>query len=144
AGRLAGLRNRADRVFAYQGDKKRSTAQENIYLRDEAIADSVTVGHMPKFIDAEPHMLGHVDIRGNDSIKRTYSTEGISPTLTTMGGGHREPKIAEEWAIEQRIRSEEIRPVLTPDRMVKRQNGRRFKEDGEESFTLTSQDKHGV
>ena len=35
-------------------------------------------------------------------------------------------------------------PVLTPDRAVKRQNGRRFKEDGEESFTLTSQDKHGV
>src|SRR5699024_905290 len=81
----------------------------------------------------EPQMLGHVDIKGNDSIKRTYSTEGISPTLTTMGGGHREPKIAEE-----------VRPVLTPDRMEKRQNGRRFKEDGEESFTLTSQDKHGV
>src|SRR5690625_5207938 len=39
---------------------------------------------------------------------------------------------------------EEIRPVLTPDRMEKRQNGRRFKEDGEESFTLTSQDRHGV
>lgn len=35
-------------------------------------------------------------------------------------------------------------PVLTPDRAVKRQKGRRFKEDGEESFTLTSQDKHGV
>src|SRR5690625_789418 len=33
-GRLAGLRNRTDRVFAYQDDKKRSTAQENIYLRD--------------------------------------------------------------------------------------------------------------
>ena len=26
----------------------------------------------------------------------------------------------------------------------KRQNGRRFKEDGEPSFTLTGQDKHGV
>jgi len=45
---------------------------------------------------AEPQMLGHVDLKGNDSIKRTYSTDGISPTLTTMGGGHREPKIAEE------------------------------------------------
>ena len=40
--------------------------------------------------------------------------------------------------------AEEVRPVLTPERMEKRQNGRRFKEDGEESFTLTSQDKHGV
>lgn len=35
-------------------------------------------------------------------------------------------------------------PVLTPDRVEKRQNGRRFKEDGEPSFTLTAQDKHGV
>lgn len=35
-------------------------------------------------------------------------------------------------------------PVLTPDRATKRQNGRRFKKDGEEAFTLTSQDRHGV
>lgn len=35
-------------------------------------------------------------------------------------------------------------PVLTPDRINKRQNGRRFKNDGEPSFTLTSQDRHGV
>lgn len=35
-------------------------------------------------------------------------------------------------------------PVLTPERLVKRQNGRRFKNDGEEMFTLTSQDRHGV
>src|SRR5690625_778384 len=48
---------------------------------------------------SEPCMLGHVDIKGNDSIKRVYSPEGISPTLTTMGGGHREPKIAEEQGL---------------------------------------------
>jgi DNA (cytosine-5)-methyltransferase 1 len=35
-------------------------------------------------------------------------------------------------------------PVLTPDRLEKRQNGRRFKENNDPSFTLTSQDKHGV
>jgi len=35
-------------------------------------------------------------------------------------------------------------PVLTPDRIEKRQNGRRFKENGEPMFTLTGQDKHGV
>ena len=34
------------------------------------------------------------DIKGYDIIKRVYSPEGKSPTLTTMGGGHREPKIA--------------------------------------------------
>lgn len=35
-------------------------------------------------------------------------------------------------------------PVLTPDRVEKRQNGRRFKDDGEPMFTLTGQDRHGV
>lgn len=35
-------------------------------------------------------------------------------------------------------------PVLTPDRAEKRQNGRRFKEDGEPMFTLTGQGRHGV
>lgn len=34
--------------------------------------------------------------------------------------------------------------VLTPDREKKRQNGRRMKEPGEPSFTLTAQDRHGV
>jgi DNA (cytosine-5)-methyltransferase 1 len=38
----------------------------------------------------------------------------------------------------------EVRPVLTPDRPEKRQNGRRMKEDGEPMFTLTAQDRHGV
>ena len=35
-------------------------------------------------------------------------------------------------------------PVLTPDRAEKRQNGRRFKENEDPSFTLTAQDRHGV
>lgn len=35
-------------------------------------------------------------------------------------------------------------PILTPDRAEKRQNGRRFKDDGEPMFTLTGQDRHGV
>ena len=36
------------------------------------------------------------------------------------------------------------RAVLTPDRETKRQNGRRFKDCGEPSFCLGTQDKHGV
>lgn len=37
-----------------------------------------------------------------------------------------------------------VRAVLTPNRMEKRQNGRRFKGEGEPGFTLTCQDQHGV
>lgn len=37
-----------------------------------------------------------------------------------------------------------VKPILTPDRMEKRQNGRRMKDDGEPAHTLTAQDKHGI
>ena len=57
-----------------------------------------------------------------------YDSTGLSPTLTTNKGEGNKIAI----------------PVLTPDRAEKRQNGRRFKEDGEPMFTLTSQDRHGV
>ena len=67
---------------------------------------------------------------GNPQTGRVYADDGLSPTLNTMQGGGREPKVAI--------------PVLTPDRINKRQNGRRFKENSDPSFTLTAQDKHGV
>ena len=35
-----------------------------------------------------------LNIKGNDSIKRIYSADGLCPSLTTMQGGHREPKVA--------------------------------------------------
>lgn len=66
----------------------------------------------------------------NSQRERVYDSGGLSPTISTVPGGNTEPKTAI--------------PVLTPDRAEKRQNGRRFKEEGEPMFTLTSQDRHGV
>ncbi|WP_368862728.1 DNA (cytosine-5-)-methyltransferase [Staphylococcus haemolyticus] len=71
--------------------------------------------------------LNHYDYRDVDSV---HSVNRVSPTLNTMQGGDRQPKVAI--------------PVLTPNRLNKRQNGRRFKENGEPMFTLTSQDRHGI
>lgn len=39
------------------------------------------------------HAANATDIKGNESIKRVYAETGKAPTLTTMGGGHREPKV---------------------------------------------------
>ena len=39
------------------------------------------------------HAATATDIKGNESIKRVYAETGKSPTVTTMGGGHREPKV---------------------------------------------------
>lgn len=40
--------------------------------------------------------VGNLVMAGNDSIKRVYSPDGVCPTLTTMTGGHRQPKIYEK------------------------------------------------
>lgn len=45
------------------------------------------------FKDPKCIQIGKLDIKGIDQIKRVYSPEGLSPTLTTMGGGNTEPKI---------------------------------------------------
>ena len=58
-----------------------------------------------------------------------HDVNGISKTIIGAHAGN-EPKVAI--------------PVLTPDSANKRQNGRRFKKDGDEAYTLTGQDRHGV
>lgn len=100
---------------------------------------------------------------GNPQTGRVYDIEGISPTLNTMQGGGREPKVMvidDQGRRNKKISPKNIVPtlraqshgnepkvtipVLTPDRVNKRQNGRRFKNNGEPMFTLTAQDRHGV
>ena len=55
------------------------------------------------------NQIGALDIKGNDQIKRVYSTDGLSPTLTTMGGGNREPKIQVSPSIKKSVRDNFIR-----------------------------------
>lgn len=75
---------------------------------------------------------GDFTLPGNNFNQRNvvHPVTGISRTLISSGHSGNEPKVAI--------------PVLTPERAEKRQNGRRFKENGEPMFTLTSQDRHGV
>ena len=50
---------------------------------------------MQKSINQQPKIkvLGRLDIKGLDIIKRIYSIEGLAPTISTMMGGQRQPKI---------------------------------------------------
>ena len=43
------------------------------------------------------------EIKGHDVIRRVYSPNGKSPTLNTMGGGNREPKVAIGQIVGRRI-----------------------------------------
>lgn len=79
----------------------------------------------------EPRSVGvvcNVNPSGKGMNRNVYDSTDLSPTLTTNKGEGNKIAI----------------PVLTPDRVEKRQNGRRFKEDGEPMFTLTGQNRHGI
>lgn len=54
-------------------------------------------GRDQQYVREEPRCIqvGELDIKGMDCVKRVYSKEGISPALTTMQGGNRQPKVAE-------------------------------------------------
>lgn len=73
-----------------------------------------------------------VELQGQQAYANTLTTR-----IEAQGTG---TYVAERKQHEEKIAI----PVLTPDRLEKRQNGRRFKSDGEEMFTLTAQDRHGV
>ena len=74
--------------------------------------------------------IGNIRKKGKSQGGDVVSMDSIAPTLCATTTQKDPLKIAI--------------PVLTPDRSEKRQNGRRFKENGEPMFTLTSQDKHGI
>lgn len=69
------------------------------------------------------------DGKSTRQINKVYDPIGIMPCLTS----HR---------LEGKCNI--VIPVLTPDRLEKRQNGRRFKNNSDDSFTLNTQDRHGV
>lgn len=47
-----------------------------------------------KLVSDKPQHIGTaVDVNGHDILKRVYSPNGKSPTINTMGGGNREPKV---------------------------------------------------
>ena len=112
------------------------------------------------------HRIGHRDVyRRNTQV---FESDGITEALDTCTGGGRvnhtaipvsyangrlssntgvydtENGVPAMKASQYKDAYRVAIPVITPEREKKRQNGRRFKEDGDESFTLTAQDRHGV
>ena len=71
--------------------------RDRVYNRDGFIGRlSETDYKQPKqILDNEINMLGLLPIKGNEQVRRVYDSKGISPTLNTMQGGNRQPKVQE-------------------------------------------------
>lgn len=52
-----------------------------------------THGYANGYVPTPKQVGVAVDVNGHDILKRVYSPDGKSPTLNTMGGGNREPKV---------------------------------------------------
>ena len=104
-------------------------------VSDDGIAktiDATSYKHVPQVgIHQVGNYLKTNSFGGNPQTGCVYSPNGISPSLNTMQGGNRQPQIV-------------VKACLTPDRLHKRQNGRRFKQKEEPSFTITAADRNGV
>jgi DNA-cytosine methyltransferase len=96
-----------------RGDKVKSIDDN----KANCLTASMYKGQIPTFVKKpNPTMskegllhVGTANLKGHDSIKRVYSEEGKSPTLTTMGGGHREPKISMGRVVNRRLDEHGVR-----------------------------------
>lgn len=102
------------------------------YLRGERTEQVFPFERDDRSIDQKYRIkkIGNIRKKGKSQSGDVVSIDGIAPTMCSTTTQKDPTKIAI--------------PVLTPDTIEKRQNGRRFKEDGEEMFTLTAQDRHGI
>jgi len=117
-------------ILPFRESYKEFNGKENSSGQSWAITATYGKGNKGTQIQVKGMLTEEGWEKRHENIRRVYRTEGIAPTIPTAQGGGVMTKIAI--------------PVLTPDRESKRQHGRRFKEDGEPSFTLTGQDVYGI
>lgn len=121
------LREKCERTILPISGQAGEVAQESISTAIDANYFKGIDNHGQRTALAIGTLRTHNDGKGFRKIKGD-----ISPTIPARArnDGSGQPVIAQA--------------VLTPDRLEKRQNGRRVKDNNEPSFTLNTQDKHGI
>ena len=96
---LVSAQNR-QRLYWYNWQSIEEPEDRGLVLKDILEPNLESYGDMEEIFDKEFKLskdglchIGNAKLSGNQTIKRVYHAEGKAPTLTTMGGGHREPKI---------------------------------------------------
>lgn len=170
---IANLRSRGEREILFVTGEDGGTLKEVIggmqgYRVYDPEGISVTLGANGGGMGANTglYCVGNVNPSGRGMNGSVCDARGLAPSVTTNKGEGAKvfidqtldrPKITEDArCLTSRYTAGvtnhnacnsgvlEAHAVITPDRMEKRQNGRRMKEEGEPMFTLTGQDRHGV
>lgn len=170
---IANLRSRGERKILPVTGENGGTLKEVIggmqgYRVYDPSGISVTLGANGGGMGAKTglYCVGNVNPSGRGMNGSVYDVRGLAPSVTTNKGEGAKvfidqtlgcPKTTEDTrCLTARYSAGvtnhnacssgvlEAHAFLTPDRLEKRQNGRRMKEAGEPMFTLTGQDRHGV
>lgn len=84
-------------IKGFQAHAKRMLERGNGFKFEptdgDTVASSITTRAGGRPDDNFVKVIGKLDCKGDDYIKRVYDDEGISPCLPTMQGGGQEPKI---------------------------------------------------
>ena len=107
------LDDEVDESF-YISDERTKSLQRDLINKEALMLDVCQYrreGHPREYNEVSPTLsardcrdprliqVGNLDIKGQDIVKRVYSSDGLSPTLTNMQGGNRQPKVAEAMRI---------------------------------------------
>lgn len=84
----------------------------------DACAYSITTKACGRVDDNFIDVVGLLDCKGADQIRRVYGTDGVAATLTTMQGGNQEPKIQNNHKIRKLTPRECLRLQDFPDSFV--------------------------
>ena len=83
------MKNVKGKCFIDETKHKASNLSAMEYVKNGRQGDYLACDY-----DGKPKQVGiAVDINGHDILKRVYSPEGKSPTINSMNGGNREPKV---------------------------------------------------
>jgi DNA (cytosine-5)-methyltransferase 1 len=103
---------------------------EKYYLTQKQF--SVLYDRLNKSSD-ELHLIGLLDMKASEQVRRVYGVDGICPTISTMQGCHRQPKIFEAVAIDEQngyMRKDGCVGSLTTDGSTPKHNNRVLEDDG--------------
>ena len=85
--------------------------------------------------------LAQRDYKGGNNLIISHAPRCGNPK---KGGTGRLASTEKCFTLDTKPHYVSVQPILTPNRLEKRQNGRRIKDDGEPAFSLTAQDRHGI
>lgn len=86
----------SDKLMTYYDRKIKQGWRKELHLDDKEVSSTICNPARNNINDTfvRCRQVGQLDIKGQDIIKRVYSSEGLSPTLSTMQGGNQQPKVA--------------------------------------------------